>query len=131
MTADICSMIFSYRTLKNNPLRLQRFFPIIASHTTLHYRNLLQSLSAVLAAAFLASTAFGSQLQGTEFGITPLASGYQLAEQAAEKLAEGKYGSTKEAKPTKVNVAPNIKMMLRPTVKKRKVMQKRASAGEG
>jgi uncharacterized low-complexity protein len=58
----------------------------------------IHTLSAVLASAFLASTAFGSQPQRAEFGITPLASGYQLAEQSAEKPAEGKCGATKEGK---------------------------------
>ena len=51
------------------------------------------SLSAVLATAFLATAALSGPVHSAEFGIQPLASGYQLAENTGEKPAEGKCGA--------------------------------------
>ncbi|HMW72825.1 MAG TPA: hypothetical protein PKD17_13435 [Cellvibrionaceae bacterium] len=58
----------------------------------------IPSLSTVLASAFLASASLSVPAQSADFAIQPLAQGYQLAENAAAKPAEGKCGAATEGK---------------------------------
>jgi uncharacterized low-complexity protein len=53
----------------------------------------IPSLSTVLATAFFASASLSGHAQSADFAIHPLAQGYQLAENTAEKPAEGKCGA--------------------------------------
>lgn len=57
--------------------------------------NNIQSLSAALATAFLTSATLSMPAVSAEFGIQPLSAGYQLAEAAPAKPAEGKCGANK------------------------------------